>query len=227
MVKLKIMQQETVRAYKVVNIDEWPRKTTYDFFRDYADPFFNITANVEVEGVYNFCKQHGLSVALSLLYCSLTAANEVRQFRIRSLDDRLVEYDQIHATQTILNDDDTFSFAYFEMAANVFDFERSGWSALGKYKALKTFDVESQRIDLIYYSVIPWISFTSFKHASRMDTDLTIPKIVFGKIFETSKGKQLPVSVEVNHMIMDGLHVGRFFERFQARLKDLPEIFPP
>ena len=216
------MQQETLRAYKDVDTDEWPRKATFEFFRDYADPFFNITANVEVGAAYNFCKQNDLSLSLSLLYCSLAAANEVREFRIRSLDDRLVEFDQIHATQTILNDDDTFSFAYFEMADNVFDFERTGRSALVKYKALKTFDVESQRIDLIYYSVIPWVSFTSFKHASRLDTALTIPKIVFGKIFDTAKGKQLPVSVEANHMIMDGVHVGKFFERFQTHLNDVP-----
>lgn len=209
------------RSYSVVDLDAWPRKAAYEFFRNYADPFFNFTANVDVDAAYRFCKQNGLAVSLGLLYCSLLAANEIREFRIRSIGGSLVEFDRIHATQTILNDDGSFSFAYFEHADNVFDFDRSGREALKRYKVLKTFDVESDRIDLIYYSVIPWVSFTSFKHASRLDKSLTIPKIVFGKIFDTAEGKRMPVSVEANHLIMDGLHVGRFFERFQARLSEL------
>ena len=28
----------------------------------------------------------------------------------------------------------------------------------------------------------------------------------------------MPVSVEVHHALVDGLHVGRFYEMFQARL---------
>jgi len=51
----------------------------------------------------------------------------------------------------------------------VVEFDRAGREALEKYKRLKTFDVERDRLDLIYYSVIPWVSFTSFKHASRID----------------------------------------------------------
>jgi chloramphenicol O-acetyltransferase len=40
------------------------------------------------------------------------------------MDGRLVEFDRIHATQTILNDDETFSFAYYEMKDDVFEFDR-------------------------------------------------------------------------------------------------------
>jgi chloramphenicol O-acetyltransferase type A len=201
-----------------INIDEWPRKGTYEFFSDYEDPFFNLTANLDVSGLYRFCKQHGLAFSLSALYYSLVTANAIREFRIRLVDGRLVEFDRIHATQTILNDDETFSFAYFEMADDVHEFNRSGKAALEKYKALKSFDVESDRYDLIYYSVIPWVSFTSFKHASRLDRTQTIPRIVFGKMFDNGSRKLMPLSVEANHAIMDGFHVGKFFSNFQDNL---------
>ena len=201
--------------YSEVDIKDWPRRATYEFFKDYADPFFNFTANVDVTVLYNFCKQNGLGFSLAALYCSLTAANEIREFRIRLIEGRLVEYDRIHATQTIFNEDETFSFAYFENEGDIFEFDRSGKRALSKYKTLKTFNVESDRLDLIYYSVIPWVSFTSFKHASRLDKNQTIPRIVFGKYFDTVGRKLMPVSVEANHSIMDGYHVGKFFNRFQ------------
>ena len=199
----------------------WPRKGTYEFFKDYDDPFFNFTANVDVSSLRSFCKKNDLAFSLTALYYSLVAANGIREFRIRLVDGRLVEFDRIHATQTILNDDETFSFAYFEMKDDVFEFNRSGKLAREKYKALKSFDVESDRSDLIYYSVIPWVSFTSFKHASRLDKAQTIPRIVFGKVFVDSNRMLMPVSVEANHTIMDGIHVGKFFTSFQETIGSL------
>jgi len=204
--------------YTDLDIEKWPRKATYEFFKDYEDPFFNFAANIDVSSVYRFCKKNNLKFSLVSLYYSLVAANEIREFKIRLVDGKLVEFDRIHATQTILNDDETFSFAYFEMKDDVFEFNRLGKEAREKYKALKTFDVESDRFDLIYYSVIPWVSFTSFKHASRLDKGQTIPRVVFGKVFTNNGRMLMPLSVEANHTIMDGFHVGKFFTRFQEVL---------
>ena len=201
--------------YTDVDINNWPRKATYEFFKDYADPFFNFAAHIDVTAMYRFCKDNSLSLSLTALHGTLVAANEIREFRVRLVDGRLVEFDRIHATQTILNDDETFSFAYYEMKDDVLDFNTSGRAATEYYKRLKSFDVESERKDLIYYSVIPWVSFTSFKHASRLDRTQTVPRIVFGKVFEDADRRLMPLSVEANHTIMDGLHVGRLFNRFQ------------
>jgi len=205
--------------HKEVDIESWPRRATYEFFKDYEDPFFNFTANVDATAAYAFCKREGLSLSLTALYYTLVAANGIREFRIRQVDGRLVEFERIHATQTILNDDDTYSFSYFEMKDDVVEFNRSGRLAVEKYKALHTYDVEADRYDLIYYSVIPWVSFTSFKHASRLDRGQTIPRIVFGKLFDDGHNrKMMPLSVEANHMIMDGFHVGKFFNDYQKLL---------
>lgn len=204
-----------------VDTETWARRATYEFFKDYEDPFFNFCANIDVTSIYRTCKANGLSFSLASLFASLRAANEIREFRIRLVVDRLVEFDKIHATQTILNDDETFSFAYFELTDDVITFDREGKAARETYKALKTFDVETERFDLIYYSVIPWVSFTSFKHASRLDKRMTIPRIVFGKAFDSAGRKLMPVSVEANHAIMDGYHVGRFFETFQRTADNL------
>ncbi len=198
-----------------LDVESWPRKAAYEFFKEFEDPFFNFTGNIDITNLYRFCKQNNLSISLAILYYTLVAVNEIREFRIRLLDGKLVEFDTIHATQTILNADETFSFAYFEMRPDIFAFDAAGKIALEKYKSLKTFDVESDRTDLIYCSVIPWVSFTSFKHASRLDRTQTIPRIVFGKIFDDGPAKKMPLSVEANHMIMDGFHVGRLFNLVQ------------
>lgn len=206
--------------FKEIDVENWKRKDTYNFFKDFEDPFFNITAHLDVTGLYSFCKAKDLSFSLVNLFYSLETANEIKEFRIRLRDEKLIEFEKVEAIQTILNDDETFSFCYFELKPDVFSFNGAGKIAVEKYKKLHTFDVEAERIDLIYYSVIPWISFTSFKHASRFDNKQTVPRIVFGKMFEDGRKKKIPLSVEVHHAIMDGFHVGKFFNRLQEKFEN-------
>ena len=210
--------------FKEVDVRNWNRRATFEYFKDYEDPFFNITANLDVTNLYRFCKENNLSFSLANLFYSLQTANEIREFRFRLKDGKLVEYSKIHATQTILSDDETFSFCYFELKENVFEFVEAGKNAIEKYKRLKTFDVETGRIDLIYYSVIPWISFTSFKHAGRFDNGQTVPRMVFGKMFEEKSGRKIPLSVEVNHALMDGFHVGRYFNKLQEKFENSSSV---
>lgn len=207
--------------FKEIDLENWNRMATFEFFKDFADPFFNITAAIDVSRLCEFCRENGLAFSLANVFYSQAAANSIPEFRRRLVSDRVIEFDRIHATQTILNDDETFSFCYFEQQEDVFEFDRLGREARQKYQLLKTFDVESDRIDLIYYSVIPWVSFTAFKHAGRLDNRQTVPRIVFGKIFTDGGLRKMPVSVEVHHAMMDGIHVGRYFQKFEELVNDL------
>jgi chloramphenicol O-acetyltransferase type A len=204
-----------------VDIDAWERKSTYEFFLDYEDPFFNIAANLDVTRLYRFCKDNDLAYSLAALFLSLQAANEIREFRLRMIAERVVEFDRVEATQTILNEDETFSFCYFPLKDDIFEFDRAGKAAREKYLGLKTFDVETDRFDLIYYSAIPWISFTSFKHASPGNNRQTIPRMVFGKMFDDGPVKKMPFSVEVHHALVDGIHVGKLFNLYQEKIDSL------
>jgi chloramphenicol O-acetyltransferase type A len=207
--------------YTEVDISSWPRRTTFEFFKNYNDPYFNIAANVDVTKVRRFCRENKLSFSIAALFYTQQAANSIREFRLRMLGETVVEFESIEATQTILNDDETFSFCHFEARPTVFEYVEAGRAARERYLNLKTFDVEADRVDLIYYSVIPWISFTSFKHANRGDNRQTVPRIVFGKVFVDAGREMMPLSVEAHHAMMDGLHVGRFFEGFQAAVDSL------
>lgn len=46
----------------------------------------------------------------------------------------------------------------------------------------------------------------------------SIPKLAFGRIDADGSRQWMPLSVEVHHALMDGLHIGRFFEAFEAAL---------
>ena len=204
--------------YREIDFESWERRTTFEFFKGYQDPFFNMAANLDVSRLYRFCKERGMPFSIAALYFSIATANEIREFRFRMIEEKVVEFERIEATQTMLNDDNTFSFCYFPMQDSLEEFVAAGLESREKYGRLKTFDVEAERIDLIYYSVIPWVSFTSFKHANSGDNRQTVPRMVFGKMFEDGSRRLMPFSVEVHHALMDGYHVGRYFNLFQEKL---------
>ncbi len=207
--------------FREIEIENWKRKKTFEFFLNFENPFFNLTAPLDVTKLYQFCKSNKLSFSLASLFFSIRTANEIPEFRLRLRGEKLLEFDKIHATQTILNEDETISFCYFDLTENVFEFDAAGKRSVEKYKALKTLEVEAERLDLIYYSIIPWVAFTSFKNATRLDFSQTIPRLVFGKLFEENGKMKLPHAVEVHHSILDGLHVGRYFNLLQEKLDNL------
>lgn len=209
-----------MNGFKPVDIDAWGRRKAFEFFQPFEDPFFNVTVTLGVTALFELAKKLDLPFSAAILYFSQKAANSVREFRIRNVDGRLVEFERVDCTQTILQDNESFSFSYVDWSEGLRDFCDRAKVSFARYKELDTFDVESERLDLIYYSVLPWLAFTSFKHASRKNPLATVPRIVFGKFIKSADGVSMPVSVEVNHMIADGIHVGKYIERFQSFLDD-------
>jgi len=208
-----------------VDLTTWNRKDVHEFFRNFEDPFFNVTVTVDVTVLVSLCKERGYSFAAACLFFSQLTANEIREFRIRMVDGELVEYDEVEATQTILQDDESFSFCYFRNQPDLSSFISDAKTSVEKYLELRSFDVEQHRHDLIYHSILPWLPFTSFKHATSARADQTVPRIVFGQYTPDATGRlRMPVCVEVNHSIMDGIHVGKYFKLLQQNLDNAASL---
>jgi chloramphenicol O-acetyltransferase type A len=77
---------------------------------------------------------------------------------------------------------------------------------------------ESERDDLLYITSVPWVSFTGMTHPVQMKPVDSIPRISWGKYFEENGRVKLPLSVQVHHALMDGVHVGQYFIKLQELL---------
>lgn len=203
---------------KKFETEKWIRKDQYDFFNNYEDPFFGIGANVDVSKLKVVCKEKGLSFFLASLYCSTRAANTIENFRLRIKDDQLYLVDQLQVGSTILKEDKTFTFCYMKMEDSLESFCIENKKRVEVQLSSGHFDPHVEKLELLYYSVIPWISFTYTKHPRNKEKDFSIPRIVFGKYFEENERTLMPVSVEAHHSLMDGYHVGQYFERFQNEI---------
>jgi chloramphenicol O-acetyltransferase type A len=50
----------------------------------------------------------------------------------------------------------------------------------------------------------------------------SVPRIAWGKYFAKDNRLEMPLSAQVHHALMDGIHVGRYFALVQEHL-DQPE----
>ena len=206
---------------RVLDIDGWKRREHFEFYRDFQNPFFSVCANVDVTGLKDWTKQTGASFFLASLFLSIRAANAIEEFRLRIRDGQVVVHDVISAGSTVLRADETFGFCTFDYVPDFARFQSAGRQTLERFHAAEAkLEPHAERDDLVYYSVLPWIAFTSFSHARQIPTRESVPRIVFGKAQPSNGRSVMPVSVEVHHALVDGLHVGRFLEAFQAGVTD-------
>ena len=202
---------------RFLDLERWPRRATFEFFRGYDNPYFNLCAQLEVGPLVESVRARpDTSFFLAYLYLSLRAANEVEPFRYRLSGGRVLVHDRIHAGTTLLLDDERFDFAYFDYQEDFARFQSEAREAMARVRAEGgTMNARDDRSDLIHYSALPWVTFTSFSHARNWRREDSVPKIAFGKYTERDGHRLMPVSVEVHHALMDGLHVGRYLERLQ------------
>jgi chloramphenicol O-acetyltransferase type A len=207
---------------KEFDVENWNRNVQYKLFKTYEDPFFNITANLDVTNLYRYCKQHNLSFSLACLYVAIKSVNEITEFKLRFKNGKVYLFDTVNIGSTILNDDLTFSFCDFEFQPSISAFDAKGKIVLENHKNGIVFNDDRNDLAIIHCSTIPWVSFTGFKHARRGGEGLQgIPKLVFGKLFNENEIKKIPFSVEVHHALMDGYHVGLLYEKMQQFIDGL------
>ena len=210
---------------KFLDIETWARKDLFEFFIGFDKPYFNICANVEITKLIEALRNRpGTSVTLAYHYFALRVANEIEPFRYRLRQGKVLVHDVIHGGTTVLQPNESFTFAYFNFQS---DFEKFIDEAQRSVDIVKKgespFDPRNAD-DAIQFTALPWVSFTSFSHARNWKTEDSVPKIAFGKFVKESHRVLLPISVEVHHALVDGVHVGRFITRLEEALAN-PEAY--
>ena len=204
--------------------NNWPRKSTYDFFRHFDKPYFNVCVQLDVTDLVSLCRQRRVSSFLAYHYLALKAANDVPEFHYRLRGDQILIHPTVHGGSTLLLPNETFSFVYFDYHD---DFNRFAEETGREIQRVKSGDGKFLPRDdhdaLIHFTTLPWISFTSFSHARNWGRDDSIPKIAFGRFTEITGRSLLPMSVEVHHALMDGFHVGRFINKCEEMMLD-PDV---
>lgn len=201
-----------------LDIKNWNRREHYNHFRTLADPNFNIVARVNVNNAYIVSKKKNISFFVNYLHACMQAVNKIENFKYRIEDNRILIYNNIDVSATIARTDNTFGFSYIEYSEDLNKFN-------GNYLAEKERILNSTNLfppkyteGCVFCSAIPWVDFTGHKEPFSGNNNNSIPQIAFGKVITKNNKREMSVSVTVNHALMDGYHVGLFFQEFQKQL---------
>lgn len=208
---------------KFIDIDNWNRKKHFLFFKDYTNPHFNLTANADITNLYKLTKENNISSFKAILYIISTITNNIKEFRQRIRGDAIVEHSIVHPSFTVSVDDDLFSYCDAKYNSDFNIFIENVDREIEKVKQGTYLPMEEEDENLIYMTTIPWVSFTSIMHPISFPVD-SVPRIAWGKYFQSEGRLKMPLSVQAHHALMDGFHLGKFFEEF-TKMADNPEDF--
>lgn len=211
------------RAFKmkVVDIEEWDRSEQYKFFSQMDEPKWGVTVEMDCSKAYAKAKKRRCSFYLLYLYYSLKAANAVEAFRYRINEDgNVVLYDRVNGSATVDRPNGTFGYGYMDYFEEFSEFEETARVEIEKVRAETDLRISNGSNNLIYYSTLPWLKFTSLSHAHSFNKKDSIPQITFGKLSQDGKKWMMPLSVSVHHGLVDGSHVGAYVERFQSLIDE-------
>ena len=206
-----------------LDLEQWPRRAQYRFFRDYELPFFNVCAEVRVTKTLAWCRGQTQSFSLACWYLCQRAVNAIASFRYRLRGDGVWIHDRIRISTIALNADETFRFCHLPYAEPFAVFVAEAEAVMARPPP-EAMDDRPEDDAVIHGSTLPWVRFTSIAHARRLSPEDSVPKIVFGRYAEDRGEVTMPVSVEAHHALMDGLHVSRFFEHLERDMARPEEV---
>ncbi|MCF8156079.1 MAG: hypothetical protein K9K35_08745 [Rhodoferax sp.] len=203
-----------------LDLDTWPRRSAFEFFRGFDIPSFNICTRLDVTLLKQAVKASGVgSLSLAYHFIAIRLANEIAPFRYRLEGERVRVHAAVHGSTTVLRDDESFGFVTLEHQRDFAAFAAQGAAAIAlASQPGASFNPTEYGTATVHLTTLPWMHFSSYSNARQWGAHDSIPKIAFGRIDAQGGHLWMPLSVEVHHALMDGLHVGRFVEGFEAAL---------
>ena len=207
---------------KKLDINTWNRKDHYEIFRKMELPYAGISANLDISKFYQIVKKNNLSFFKCILYAVCRTANEIEEFRYRILEDEVYIIDRVSPSFTLLNDDKTYSYCQSEYDIDFTKFYKELDEKMQSVINKVSVKYEN-RNDLIYATSIPWVSFTNLLHPVSVNGD-SVPRFAIGKYYKDGEKMLLPFSLQIHHALMDGYHMGLYFESIQKLLDNFESV---
>lgn len=201
---------------KTIDLETYPRRSHFEFFRKEAYPYVGFTAAVDVTRPLAAAKRLGGSGFLAILWTAMQSLNRVPELRQRISGDGIVEFDHCDCSHTVPLADGTFTAYRTDPSLPFEEFLVAAGAAQERAKAHSGFLTEDDdELSLVFASCVPWINFTQVIQPAPIPADSN-PRLTMGKYDRKSDGRvEMPLAILANHALADGRHLGLFYQYFQ------------
>lgn len=204
--------------YTIIDESNWERAMHCAIFRNCAEPMFCVTFEVDVTNFLKKIKAQKLSFTLAAVYAVCRCANDIEAFRYRFLDGKVVIYDKIDTSFTYLNKEtELFKVVNVPMTDSLEEYVRL---AKKTARGQREYFTAPPKNNIFQCSAIPWVTYTHISHTNSGKKENAVPLFDWGKYYEKNGRVLMPLSVQVHHSFVDGIHIGKFAEAVQKFLDE-------
>ena len=204
----------------------WNRNAHDALFARLEVPFYSVTWRVDVTGAVNYAKKNGISVYAALIWCTMRAINGVEAFRYELRGDDVYLLDRRNPSYTYQWNDELFGICGLPwidgedpkaFAARMKEAEAKNASPI------PTVEADEAGHD-VYISSLPWIDYTHVAQEFPLDNTDSTPRVMWGRFTSDEQGrKTLSYTVQVNHRLIDGIHLKRLSDSLNGAILALEE----
>jgi len=198
-----------------IDIAAWPRRELADFFGSCDYPFYSLCCRHDAEALHRYAGRDGLSFYLCTVWSVVSALNAVDAFHYKLRAEGVYRHDYLSPSFTDGSPDGLLKIVTLDWAPgeSMVDFARRARAASDAQTALFPPAASEKRDDLVYLTCLPWLDFTSLDNERSFDKNDSVPRIGWGRL---SHDGTMPVSVDVNHRLIDGRHIAEFFSALSS-----------
>lgn len=213
---------------KIIHFSDPHRQKHFDFFRRMDQPHFSVTAHVDITRFRAVQLEAQLPFTPAVVYLLSRTANEIPVFRQRIRGPEVVEHEWVHPSFAVLTEvSDVFSFCTVTYQPDFRAFSEHTLAQMERMKTDPVLEDEPGRDDFLFLSTLPWVSFTTITHAMHYSPVDSVPRIVWGKFFPEGDRLKMPLSVQAHHALVDGRHMGEYFQMIQGLLDGFGDVRSP
>lgn len=204
----------------LLDMDSYPRKAHFDYFRTMPDPYAGVTVEMDITELLEECREKGKSFFLAFLHLAALTADGVPELRRRIRGSGIVEYPECATSHIELCENGAYCYctvhhegmAWEEYFARA---EEQRRKALAEPSIKEDEDSDSY----LFISCLPWIHYTQLKQP--VPGNGSNPRITWGKYVRDPDGRfRMPVSLFVHHALADGVHIAAFYSRLEELIKE-------
>jgi chloramphenicol O-acetyltransferase type A len=205
---------------------EWKRNGHDRLFQRLEVPFYSVTWRVDVTAAADFARKNGISVYSTLIWCTMRAINSVEAFRYELRGDEVYLLDSRNPSYTYPWDDELFGICglkWIDGEDPVSFAVRMKAAEAENESPIPTAEADEAGHD-VYISSLPWIDYTHIAQEFPLDNTDSTPRIMWGRFTSDEQGrKTLSYTVQVNHRLIDGIHLARLLDGLNGAILALEE----
>lgn len=196
-----------------IDMATWARREHYAFFAPMSHPFYSLTIPMDVAPLRRRCREEGLPFYPAMIFGVTKAMEGVEAFLCKDRNGVIVRHDRLVPSFTDLKPgSDLFHIVTLEAGEDLADFCCRAKAVSAAQRELITAGPWAAD-ELIYFTCQPWFPVTALTNERDVVPWDSVPRVSWGRWEEQGDRLVLGLSLELNHRLLDGVHVGKFYRR--------------